>query len=74
MSTVGTHLDVKHLAATPIGMKVSATAKLLEVDKRRLVFEITASDERQLIGKGTHERFIVNSEKFTAKADGKLDA
>ena len=72
MTTVGTKLDVAHVAATPVGMTVTAEATLTEVDNRRLVFEVVAKDEKDVIGKGTHERFIVNAEKFTAKTYGKV--
>ena len=70
-SSVGTLLNIKHLAATPIGMNVTATATLTEVDGRRLVFDIKVHDEVSLIGEGTHERFIVFSEKFVAKTNAK---
>ena len=69
--TVGTHLDVKHVAATPVGMKVTCETKLVEVEGRRLVFEVKAYDECGLIGEGTHERFIIAEEKFQAKTDAK---
>lgn len=72
-SSVGTLINVKHLAATPIGMNVTATATLTEVDGRKLVFDIKVHDETTLIGEGTHERFIVFSEKFLAKTNAKLD-
>ncbi|MBQ2720143.1 MAG: thioesterase family protein [Clostridia bacterium] len=72
-TTVGTLLNVKHLAATPIGMNVSATAELISREGRKFVFEVSASDECGLIGKGTHERFLVFSEKFQAKTDSKLN-
>jgi len=62
--TVGTRIDISHIAATPPGMEVSATVKLTEVDRKRLVFEVAAHDEAGLIGKGTHERFVINAEKF----------
>ena len=71
-SSVGTLINVKHLAATPIGMTVTATATLTEIDGRRLVFDISVSDETSLIGSGTHERFIVFSEKFLEKTNAKL--
>ena len=71
-STVGTHLDVKHSAATPVGMTVKCESELLEVDRRRLVFHVTAWDDAGLIGEGTHERFIVNNEKFMSKTQSKL--
>jgi fluoroacetyl-CoA thioesterase len=67
--TVGTRVDVQHLAATPVGLKVTARAELVEIDGRRLVFNVEAHDERELIAKGIHERFIVNSmPKFLARA------
>ena len=65
--TVGTLVNVTHTKATPIGMKVWCQAKLIEIDKRRLVFEVSARDEEAEIGKGLHERFIINTEKFMAK-------
>jgi fluoroacetyl-CoA thioesterase len=67
--TVGTRVDVQHLAATPVGMKVRSRATLVEIDGRRLVFEVEADDERERIAIGRHERFIVNSmEKFLSRA------
>lgn len=66
-SSVGTLVNVTHDAATGMGKKVTATATLTAVKGRKLVFEITAADEDKQIGKGTHERFIVNKEKFMAK-------
>ena len=65
--TVGTHIDVSHLAATPPGLEVTAKVKLVEVDGRRLVFEVEAHDGVDLISRGKHERFIINKEKFDAK-------
>ncbi len=62
--TVGTRVDVRHLAATPIGERVHATAELVAIDGRRLVFHVEAYDEKQKIGEGTHERFIVNLQRF----------
>jgi len=71
-TSVGTYLDVKHLAATPVGMKVWAEAILLEIYGRKLVYQIEAYDEKEKIGEGRHERFIVQSEKFITKTDSKL--
>lgn len=66
-TSVGTLVNVTHDAATGMGKAVTATATLVEVQGRKLVFEVTAADEDKQIGKGTHERFIVNKEKFMAK-------
>ncbi len=66
-STVGTHVNVSHSKATPVGMKVSCKAKLIEVDGRKLVFEVSAKDEEGEIGSGTHSRFIIDEQKFMAK-------
>ncbi len=67
LSSVGTLINITHDAATGMGKKVTATATLKEVQGRKLVFEVTAADEDKQIGKGTHERFIINKEKFMAK-------
>ena len=73
LTTVGTLVNVKHLAPTPIGMNVVCDCTLEEIDGRRLVFSVEARDEKEVIGVGTHERFIVKADKFTAKANAKLD-
>lgn len=70
-STVGTHVNVSHSAATPIGMKVYCESELIEIDRRKLTFKVTAYDERGLIGEGLHERFIIDSKKFQAKINSK---
>ena len=70
--TVGTHLDVAHTSATPIGMKVWADAVVTAVDGKKITFEVSAFDVAGEIGRGTHERFIIRPEKFLAKAQGKL--
>lgn len=75
-STVGTHIDIKHIAATPVGMKVTCETELIEVDSenpRRLVFSVNIYDEVEKIAEGTHERFIIYSEKFQNKANGKSE-
>lgn len=69
--TVGTKIEVTHDAATPLGMKVWAESELVEIDRRRLVFEVAAYDECGLIGKGRHERFIIQNDKFLAKVNAK---
>ena len=69
--TVGTKIEVSHDAATPLGMKVWAESELIEIDRRRLVFEVKAYDEAGLIGQGRHERFIIQNEKFLAKVNAK---
>jgi fluoroacetyl-CoA thioesterase len=70
-TTVGTRLDVRHLAATPVGMQVRAIATLTAVDGRKLTFTIQAWDEAELIGEAVHERFIIDEAKFVAKAQAK---
>ena len=66
-STVGTRLEVSHLAASPIGASAFAEAELIEIDRRKLVFHVTAMDGSCLIGEGRHERFLIDAEKFMAK-------
>jgi len=70
--TVGTHIDVSHIAATPSGFAVTANVKLIEVDGRRLLFEVEAHDGVDVISKGKHERFIINKEKFDSKMKEKI--
>lgn len=66
-TTVGTLINVAHTRATPLGAKVTATATLSTQDGRKLSFEVVAYDPKGEIGRGTHERFIVEKEKFIAK-------
>ena len=66
--TVGTRLEVDHLAATPVGMRVWCETTLTEIDRRRLVFHAEVFDECGKIGEGTHERFIIDNERFIKKA------
>ena len=70
-TTVGAHIDVRHLAATPIGMQVRARAELMGVEGRRLVFKIQAWDESELIGEADHERFVVDEAKFIGRVQAK---
>jgi fluoroacetyl-CoA thioesterase len=65
--SLGTHLDVSHIAATPVGMRVKAEAKLVEVDGRKLTFAVSARDEQDLIGEGRHERVVVTVASFEAR-------
>lgn len=70
-TSVGGRIDVRHLAATPVGMRVRARAELVEVEGRRLVFRVEAWDEAERIGEATHERFVVDVERFVAQAQAK---
>ena len=70
--SLGTHLDVTHVAATPVGMKVRATAEVLKVEGRTIFFRVRCDDERELIGEGTHERVVVNVERFDARVQAKI--
>lgn len=65
--TVGTVVNIRHLGATPLGQQVRASAELTEIDGRRLVFKVEAHDERQKIGDGIHERFIVDLQRFLSR-------
>ena len=67
LSTVGTKIDIAHIKASPIGETITAKATLKEIDGRRLVFDVTASDSKGEIANGTHERFIIKVDKFLAK-------
>ena len=72
-SSVGTKLNISHLSATPVGLKVWAESEVTAVDGKRIEFKVTAGDEKGLIGEGTHERFIVTDERFLAKTAKKLE-
>ena len=72
-TTVGTQMNAKHVSATPVGMEVTVEAEITEIDGRRVCFSVKAYDEAGLIGDGTHERFIVYSEKFIARTYSKLN-
>ncbi len=71
--TVGIHLDITHVAATPVGMRVRAYAELVQVEKRTLTFKVHAEDEKERIGEGLHERIIINLERFDARMQEKLN-
>ncbi|HSA89543.1 MAG TPA: thioesterase family protein [Burkholderiales bacterium] len=70
--SLGTHLDVRHVAATPVSMKVNATATVTKVEGRTVTFRLEAHDEKDLIGDGIHERVVVNVAKFDARVQQKL--
>ena len=70
-TTVGGHIDVRHLAATPVGTQVRARAKLTSIDGRKLTFHIEAWDEVEKIGEALHERFVIDTEKFVARTQAK---
>ena len=70
--TVGTHVDVYHLAATPMGMTVTFTVEVIGVEDRRITFKVEAWDEKEKAGEGTHERAIVNVQRFAAKMQSKF--
>src|ERR1700730_5723629 len=72
--SLGIHLDVTHNAATPVGMRVVATARLVGVEGRRLKFAVEARDEKEPIGGGTHERVVVNVERFDERVRKKIGA
>lgn len=70
--TVGTRLEVSHTAATPVGMRVTAHADVIRVDGRKLTFHVWAEDERERISDGTHERIVVNVERFDRRTQQKI--
>ena len=71
--TVGISISTNHKAATPMGMKVTCEAELVEIDRSRLVFNVVCSDEMDVIGEGQHQRFIIDNEKFLAGVNAKID-
>jgi predicted thioesterase len=70
--SLGTHVDLAHLAATPVGLIIRTEVEVLKVDGRRIEFAFAAFDEREKIGEGTHERYITSREKFRERLDEKL--
>ena len=72
-STVGTRMDFEHLRATPKGMYVTAKAVLKLVENKRLLFSFEVYDERELVARGEHERFIVETDKFLSRTEAKLN-
>ena len=71
--TVGISLNIRHLAATPIGLTVECESELIEIDRKRLVFTLKVTDGVDVIGDGTHERFIIDNERFMSKALSKAE-
>ena len=71
--SVGTHIDVSHEAATPPGLEVTATVELLAVEGKKLTFSVSAHDGVDLISQGTHERFVINKQRFDSKVRDKRD-
>ena len=70
--SLGTRLDISHIAATPVGMRVRATAEVVRVEGRTIHFRVRAEDERELIGEGTHERVVVNVARFDERVQKKI--
>jgi predicted thioesterase len=71
--SLGTHLDVKHYAATPVGMRLRATAEVIKVDGRNVELRVEAFDEKERVGDGTHIRVVVNVARFDERVQKKLD-
>jgi fluoroacetyl-CoA thioesterase len=69
--TVGTHLDITHTVATPVGMRVTAHAELVKFEQRRLVFRVHAEDEEERIGEGIHERIVISLDRFDRRMQEK---
>jgi fluoroacetyl-CoA thioesterase len=72
--TVGTHVDVSHLAATPVGMTVTAAVELVELRGRKLRFKVSCRDDADLIGEGFHDRAVIDHPKFMARVSAKAEA
>ncbi|MBF4695612.1 thioesterase family protein [Fusibacter ferrireducens] len=70
-STVGTFVNVKHMAATPMNMKVKAIATITEIEGKKLTFAVEAFDEKEKIGEGTHGRYVIDAEKFLKRVNEK---
>lgn len=71
LSTVGIAVNISHIAATPVGMHVRATAELIEIAGKKLSFRVEAFDEKEKIGEGTHQRYIIDIQKFLQKTESK---
>lgn len=71
-TTVGTELNIKHIAATPVGVRVRARAEVISIDGRRIVFKVEAWDPKEKIGEGTHTRMLVDAARFKEKFEKKM--
>jgi fluoroacetyl-CoA thioesterase len=71
--SLGIHLDVRHFAATPVGMRVTASAEVTAIDGRTITFKVEARDEKEPIGDGTHQRVVVNVDRFDQRVQRKLN-
>ena len=72
-TSVGTKVNISHLAADPVGMTVLCESELIEIDGRRMVFKVVVHDEQSVVGEGIHERFVVKTESFMKKTEAKLN-
>ena len=72
MTSVGTRLNVEHLAPTPVGGKVTCAVTLVEIAERKLTFRVLVEDQSGIIGKGLHERYLVEADRFQVRADARL--
>lgn len=72
-TSVGTKVNISHLAADPVGMTVLCESELIELDGRRMVFKVVVHDEQSVVGEGIHERFVVKTESFMKKTEAKLN-
>jgi fluoroacetyl-CoA thioesterase len=70
--SVGTLVDIKHLAATPVGAKITLNAEIINIDERRVLFKVSAKDKVEVIGEGNHERFIINIPRFKERFSKKV--
>jgi len=71
-ATVGTRVDIEHMAASPMGANIRAIATLRQIEGRRLIFDVSAHDNTEQIGRGTHERFIIDTAKFMQRVENKI--
>jgi fluoroacetyl-CoA thioesterase len=72
-TSVGIEINVQHLSATPVGERITAMAEVTRIDGKRVILEVRAWDEREIIGQGTHTRYIINIDEFMARVNDKKD-